>query len=196
MNNYVYIVSCLPVLSPDAPLDADKIIEDILSQCSEKDSETVAFLLDGFNGEKLTEDFYRRALSHKSPFIRGWFGYDLDVRNAKARYLNRQFGRPEEMDTVSLGEEEREFDDAPRLLEVLSTDDILGREKALDDLAWKKIDELTVFDYFDLDAILGFLAKLKITDRWLKLDPERGRELFRRISDEVRATFQGVDFEG
>jgi hypothetical protein len=196
MNNYVYIVSCLPVLSPDAPLDADKIIEDILSQCSEKDSETVAFLLDGFNGEKLTEDFYRRALSHKSPFIRGWFGYDLDVRNAKARYLNRQFGRPEEMDTVSLGEEEREFDDAPRLLEVLSTDDILGREKALDDMAWKKIDELTVFDYFDLDAILGFLAKLKITDRWLKLDPERGRELFRRISDEVRATFQGVDFEG
>ncbi len=196
MNNYVYIVSCLPVLSPDAPLDADKIIEDILSLCSEKDSETVAFLLDGFNGEKLTEDFYRRALSHKSPFIRGWFGYDLDVRNAKASYLNRQFGRPEEMDTVSLGEEEREFDDAPRLLEVLSTDDILGREKALDDLAWKKIDELTVFDYFDLDAILGFLAKLKITDRWLKLDPERGRELFRRISDEVRATFQGVDFEG
>ena len=196
MNNYVYIVSCLPVLSPDATLDADKVIEDILSQCSEKDRETVAFLLDGFNGEKLTEDFYRQALSHKSPFIRGWFGYDLDVRNAKARYLNRQFGRPEEMDTVSLGEEEREFDDAPRLLEVLSTDDILGREKALDDLAWKKIDELTVFDYFDLDAILGFLAKLKITDRWLKLDPERGRELFRRISDEVRATFQGVDFEG
>ncbi len=196
MNNYVYIVSCLPDLSPDATLDADKVIEDILSQCSEKDRETVAFLLDGFNGEKLTEDFYRRALSHKSPFIRGWFGYDLDVRNAKARYLNRQFGRPEEMDTVSLGEEEREFDDAPRLLEVLSTDDILGREKALDDMAWKKIDELTVFDYFDLDAILGFLAKLKITDRWLKLDPERGRELFRRISDEVRATFQGVDFEG
>ena len=196
MNNYVYIVSCLPVLTPDATVDADKVIEDILSQCSEKDRETVAFLLDGFNGEKLTEDFYRRALSHKSPFIRGWFGYDLDVRNAKARYLNRQFGRPEEMDTVSLGEEEREFDDAPRLLEVLSTDDILGREKALDDLAWKKIDELTVFDYFDLDAILGFLAKLKITDRWLKLDPERGRELFRRISDEVRATFQGVDFEG
>ena len=197
MNNYVYIVSCLPVLTPDATLDADAVIEDILSQCSERDRETISFLLDGFDGEKLSADFYRKALSHPSAFIRGWFGYDLDVRNAKARYLNRAFGRPEEMDTVVLGEdEEREFDDAPLLQGILSTEDILGREKALDDLAWKKIDELTVFDYFNLDAILGFLAKLKITDRWLKLDPATGRELFRRFTEEVRATFKGVDFEG
>lgn len=197
MNNYVYIVSCLPVLTPDATLDADAVIEDVLSQCSERDRETISFLLDGFDGEKLSADFYRKALSHPSAFIRGWFGYDLDVRNAKARYLNRAFGRPEEMDTVALAEdEEREFDDAPLLQSILSTEDILGREKALDDLAWKKIDELTVFDYFDLDAILGFLAKLKITDRWLKLDPATGRELFRRFTEEVRATFKGVDFEG
>ena len=197
MNNYVYIVSCLPVLTPDATLDADAVIEDILSQCSERDRETISFLLDGFDGEKLSADFYRKALSHPSAFIRGWFGYDLDVRNAKARYLNRAFGRPEEMDTVALAEdEEREFDDAPLLQGILSTEDILGREKALDDLAWKKIDELTVFDYFNLDAILGFLAKLKITDRWLKLDPATGRELFRRFTEEVRATFKGVDFEG
>ncbi|MBQ3723429.1 MAG: DUF2764 family protein [Bacteroidales bacterium] len=196
MNNYVYIVRCLPVLTPDAPVDADKVIEEILGQCSDRDRETIAFLLDGFDGEKLTVDFYREALSHESPFIRGWFGYDLDVRNTKARYLNRAFGRPEEMDTVSLSEEERDFDDAPLLMEVLSGDDILKRERALDDLAWKKIDELTVFDYFDLDAILGFIAKLKITDRWLKLDEQTGRELFRRFSEEVRATFKGVDFEG
>ena len=196
MNNYVYIVSCLPVLTPDAPVDADKVIEEILGQCSDRDRETIAFLLDGFDGEILTVVFYREALSHESPFIRGWFGYDLDVRNTKARYLNRAFGRPEEMDTVSLSEEERDFDDAPLLMEVLSGDDILKRERALDDLAWKKIDELTVFDYFDLDAILGFIAKLKITDRWLKLDEQTGRELFRRFSEEVRATFKGVDFEG
>lgn len=197
MNNYVYIVSCLPVLTPDATLDADAVIEDVLSQCSERDRETISFLLDGFDGEKLSADFYRKALSHPSAFIRGWFGYDLDVRNAKARYLNRAFGRPEEMDTVALAEdEEREFDDAPLLQGILSTEDILGREKALDDLAWKKIDELTVFDYFNLDAILGFLAKLKITDRWLKLDPATGRELFRRFTEEVRATFKGIDFEG
>ena len=197
MNNYVYIVSSLPVLTPDAEVDADKVIEEIREQCSERDRAAISFLLDGFDGTKLDEDFYRKALSHESSFLRGWFGYDLDVRNAKARYLNRQFGRPEDMDTVSLGEEEeREFEEAPLLGEVLGGDDILKREKALDDLAWKKIDELTAFDYFDLDAILGFIAKLKITDRWIRLDEQTGRELFRRFSEEVRASFKGVDFDG
>ena len=196
MNNYVYIVSSLPVLTPDAVLDADAVIAEICEQLSERDREKVTFLLDGFDGTKLNADFYRKALASESPFLRGWFSFDLDVRNAKARFLNRSLGREEEMDTVVLSEEEREFEDARALEGILADGDILDREKALDDLAWQKIDALTTFDYFDLDAILGFLAKLKITDRWLKLDPETGRALFRRITEQVRGTFKGVEFEG
>ena len=52
------------------------------------------------------------------------------------------------------------------------------------------------FDYFDRDAILGFIAKLKITDRWLKLDEKTGRELFHRITEQVRASFKGVEYNG
>ena len=196
MNNYVYIISCLPVLSPDSAVDADALIAEIVEQCSESDRAAISLLLDGFDPEKLDAEFYRKALAHASPFIRSYFSYDLDVRNARARFLNREFGRSVEADTISLSEEEPDFEDAPRLQEILESEDILGREKALDELMWKKIDTLTTFDYFDLDAILGFLAKLKITDRWLKLDEKTGRELFRRISDQVRATFKGVEFEG
>ncbi len=196
MNNYVYIVSCLPVLTPDTPVDADQIIEEILEQCSESDKAVIGFLLDGFNGEKLDADYYRKTLSQESPFLRGYFSYDLDVRNAKARFLNREFERPEETDTISLSEDEPDFEDAPLLADILANPDILGREKALDDLMWKKIDELTTFDYFDRDAILGFIAKLKITDRWLKLDEKTGRELFHRITEQVRASFKGVEYNG
>ena len=196
MNNYVYIVSCLPVLTPDTPVDADQIIEEILEQCSEGDKAVIGFLLDGFNGEKLDAEYYRKALSQESPFLRGYFSYDLDVRNAKARFLNREFERPEETDTISLSEDEPDFEDASLLADILANPDILGREKALDDLMWKKIDELTTFDYFDRDAILGFIAKLKITDRWLKLDEKTGRELFHRITEQVRASFKGVEYNG
>ena len=196
MNNYVYIVSCLPVLTPDTPVDADQIIEEILEQCSESDKAVIGFLLDGFDGEKLDADYYRKALSQESPFLRGYSSYDLNVRNAKARFLNREFERPEETDTISLSEDEPDFEDAPLLADILANPDILGREKALDDLMWKKIDELTTFDYFDRDAILGFIAKLKITDRWLKLDEKTGRELFHRITEQVRASFKGVEYNG
>ena len=196
MNNYVYIVSSLPVLTPDSAVDTAAILEEILSQCSEADRERISFLLDGFEGKNLTPDFYRKALGSDSAFLREYFRYDLAVRNLKARYLNREFGRDEEADTIVLGDETPDFEDAPRVQEILGGSDILGREKGLDQLMWAQIDALTTFHYFDLDAILGFVARLKITDRWLKLDEQTGREMFRRLTEQVRATFKGVEFEG
>ena len=72
---------------------------------------------------------------------------------------------------------------------VLACGDILKRERGLDDLRWQKIDELTVLDVFDIEAILGYVAKLKIIDRWLQLDPDSGRALFRRLVDDIRSTY-------
>ena len=52
--------------------------------------------------------------------------------------------------------------------------------------AVRKIDELTGMQVFSLDVILGFVAKLHIIDRWLRLDPESGRKLFAQLVDEIR----------
>ena len=199
MDNYVYIVSCLPVLSPDfnpgAGPDVDAITESIKEQCSEKDRQTIGFLLDGLDPEKLTREFYEKALAHKDRFIREYFAFDLDVRNAKAAFLNKELGRPEEMDVVSLSEEPREVEDADTLKEILGCDDIIEREKRLDLLMWNKSEALTTFDYFDMDAILGFITRLRIASRWSRLDEKTGREMFRKLTDQVRATFKGVEFD-
>ena len=73
--------------------------------------------------------------------------------------------------------------------------DLLKREKGLDNIVWEKIDNLTMFHYFDLTAVLGYVAKLHIVDRWLALDEENGRELFRKLVNEVRGTFKGVNYK-
>lgn len=199
MNNYVYIVSSLPVIASssrtDSSLDAGQVIEEIKDQLSAGDRETLSLLLDGFDPEKLGAEFYTQVRGNKSAFLKDYFMFDLDVRNAKVRHLNSALGRPEDTDIVSLDEEEHEFDEAAKLQSILSTSDILGREKALDDLMWEKIDSLTTFDYFTFDAILAFVAKLKIVDRWLKLDEARGREMFHKLASEVKATYKGVEFE-
>ena len=57
---------------------------------------------------------------------------------------------------------------------------------------WEKIDNLTTFDYFDIEAILGFIAKLQIVMRWRRLDPQTGREMFSRLVNEVRGSYTGV----
>ncbi|MBO5651574.1 MAG: DUF2764 family protein, partial [Selenomonas sp.] len=65
---------------------------------------------------------------------------------------------------------------------------IRARERGLDDIMWAKADELVQMHIFDVDIILAFIAKLKIADRWNKLDPESGREMFRRLVQEIRNT--------
>lgn len=188
MNNYEYIIASLPVLSSDfrGELDCDDIIEQLCEQLDRKDARSLALLLDGFDSEKLCEGFYREALKSHNAFIRRYFLYDLYVRNLKVEYLNRELGRPEKQDVLDLLGEEFEFEDAEKVGEVLSRKDILARERGLDDLMWNEIDSLCGLQVFSPDVIFGFVAKLQIVARWLKLDPQSGRELFKTLVEEIR----------
>lgn len=194
MNNYEYIVASLPVIEPGSRLGsssaANAIIDDIREQLSNKDNALVTMLLDGFDPEKLNAGFYRACLGSGSRFLREYFLFDLFLRNTKVEYLNASLGRPEGKDVLLLEElEDYEFEQKEEIVEILSGIDIIGREKGLDMAIWEHVEEVTTTDVFDMDAILGFIARLKIIDRWDKLDPETGAELFRRLIKEIRATY-------
>ena len=196
MNNYEYIVASLPVIASDyrGPLDTDAIISEIRSQLSPKDEAVLDTLLKGFDSDSLDAEFYRTALASKNRFIAGYFGYDLDVRNCRVAYLNKALGRPEGQDLLVLDEDEpREFEDLEKVNAVLEGSDILERERGLDDIMWERIDELTLMEVFTLDQILGFVAKLQIVARWLRLDPQTGRELFRQLVEEIRNNKKSID---
>ena len=196
MNNYEYIVASLPVIASDyrGPLDTDALISEIRSQLSPKDEVLLDTLLKGFDADSLDAEFYRKALASKDRFIAGYFGYDLDVRNCRVAYLNKALGRPEGQDLLVLDEDEpREFEDLEKVNAVLEGSDILERERGLDDIMWERIDELTLMEVFTLDQILGFVAKLQIVARWLRLDPQTGRELFRQLVEEIRNNKKSIE---
>lgn len=199
MNNYEYIVASLPVITSDfrGDLDYNGVIGEIRSQLSKKDEEILDILMDGFDPEKLDRDFYLKALASKDAFIREYFSYDLDVRNTRVEFLNKALNRPEGLDILALDEEEepREFEGWKQVMSVLESSDILARERGLDYLMWEKIDEIVGLQVFTLDAILGFAAKLQIIARWLKLDPQTGRELFKKLVDEIRNNKNTIDNE-
>ena len=196
MNNYEYIIASLPAISTDwkfTDKGPDQILEEILNLCSESDRKVIDVLLEGLSDEMLTRDFYIKAASHRNRFIREYFLFDMNVRNAKVKYLNTALGRPADKDIMDLPS--GEFEEAARIEGILSGSDILVRERAIDDLMWDKISEITVFNYFDINAILAFIAKLHIVARWYKLDEASGREMFRKLVNEVRGTFKGVEYE-
>ena len=212
MSNFEYIISSLPYLTADYKYEDGQgfytVLEEIKENLGEKDTETLDFLLKGFDAKTLGADYYASALKSPLRFVREYFRFDLNLRNAKVRYLNRVLGRPEDMDVVTgKGEEYEqdldidgyrftggEFEESIRVQNALESASLLEREKALDDITWEKIDSLGTFHYFDLTAVLAYVTKLHIVDRWLALDEEKGRELFRKLVQEVKGTFKGVNY--
>jgi hypothetical protein len=171
---------------------------------SAKDNATLDFIIKGFDKDQIGLDFYKEAAAHRLGFIREFFEFDFNVRNQKVRYLNQALGRDPEKDVLSLRDpeaeetglepEEPEFKESARLQSILEGHDILARERGIDDLYWEKIDEITLFDYLNFDKILGMVVKMMIIRRWLILDEEAGRAMFKKLVDEVRGTFKGVEY--
>ena len=204
MNNYHYIAASLPALTPDYVFTKEspsELKEWIREMCSEKDRELIDLLQSGFDKDSLDAEFYAKALGSKNRFIRAYYLFDLYVRNAKVEYLNARLGRPAGTDVLVLSDEEGtpvelpDFEEEADAQAALDSPDLLSREKALDNLYWHKIEDLTTFDWFTLETLLGFLAKLRIVARWFELDEQTGREKFRALVDEVRGTFKGVEYK-
>lgn len=209
MNNYHYIIAGLPALTREWRFpegDFNSYIADIKEMCSARDRELIGRLEKGFDDNSLDRDFYKETMSCRSRFIREYFTFDLNVRNAKTRYLNQALGRPADKDVIIPDDDEvttagafgdlkmkGDFEEAQRLDSILQGKDILARERGIDSLMWDKIDSLTVFSYFDIDTILGFICKMHIISRWAMLDEQTGREMFKRLVDEVRGTFKGFE---
>lgn len=202
MKNYEYIIASLPVVDSGFKFTdrtPDEFIGEIRSQLDKGDNALVDFLLKGYGEENLTPEFYAEAVSHRNRFLREYFRFDLNLRNAKVRFLNRALGRPADKDVMVLSGKDGEamelpFEEADAVDAVLRGEDLLARERGLDDLMWDKISKMTVFDVFDIEAILAFIAKMQVTARWYRLDEQSGREMFRKLVDEVRGTFKGVNY--
>ena len=213
MSNFEYIISSLPYLTTDFKYAEGqgfgKVVDEIKDNLGEKDSAVLDFLLRGFQPNQLNPDFYALALRHGVKFIREYFRFDLNLRNAKVRFLNRELGRDPEEDVVTgkgSSEDEDldidlyrfragEFEEAVKVENALASGDLLSREKELDDVTWAKINALETFHYFDLTAVLAYVAKLNIVNRWLALDEKKGRELFHQLVKEVRGTYTGIEFK-
>ena len=188
MSNFEYIISSLPYLTMDfkyaGQTGFNSVISDIKRDLDEHDQGLVDFLIKGFSEKELDADFYAKALRSRNRFLREYFRFDLNLRNAKVRYLNAQLGREPDQDVMTGEDPEAEdvdidgfrftggeFEEALKVDNILADKDLVSREKGLDDLLWDKIDGLSTFHY-----------------------EEVGRDVFRRLLKDVRGTYKGVKY--
>ena len=185
MTNYPYLIAGLPDFQPDCephPFDFAELTAFLKAQCPAGDARLIDWLETGLDADRIGHAFYGGVARQRNRFLRAFFAFDRKVREAKVAHLE---GRPYAA----------EFEELPQLEGIFAIKDILEREKQLDRLYWRKAEELTQFNLFDIDVLLSFLVKAHIVSRWNALDPKTGAELFSKLVDEVRGTFSGVHYD-
>ena len=151
--------------------------------------------------EKALWSAYYDVCSHsKSRFIREWTAFDRTLRNVAAATVARATDR--NVDEVTVGKDEivdrlqrssaadfglrgeLSYIDAV-IAAVNDEQNLVEKEHKIDLVRWEQAGELATFDYFNINAILSYLAKINIVARRALLDPKRGREMLERIMAEL-----------
>ncbi len=152
----------------------------------------------------LTEMYYEYVLKTKNKFLKQWFEFNQNLNNIIIGYNCRKFEM--EAEQQLLGDNfvtrailnsnakdfglETELEYVSEILNLAENENLMAREKGLDQLKWDKVEEITLFDYFTIDVILAYTIKLDIAYRWLELDEETGREMFKKIIDDLKSGFE------
>lgn len=150
--------------------------------------------------KSLLAAYYEACRSSKSRFLREWAEFDRTLRNVSAAAVARSVGRPIDSVTVGEGEVVEQLQRSSAadfglrgevayidavIAAVNDEQNLLEKEHKIDMVRWEQALELAGFDYFNINAILSYLARINIVARWSLLDAKRGREMLQRIMVEL-----------
>lgn len=145
--------------------------------------------------DRLAALYYAYAMKNPNKFVVDWFELNLNINNMltaitcrkhnldKAAYIvgdnlvaqalrtsnARDFGLSDELEYL------------PDLQRIAEESDLMLREKKIDLLKWKWLEEQTFFKTFDIESVYAYLLKLEMIERWVTLDKETGDKTFREI---------------
>ena len=153
---------------------------------------------------QLTWEYYLYAAGIKNDFLSQWFDFEWKLNNVMTALMARKHERPvegelvgEDMLTKTIRKSHardfgiaNEFPEVETLISIFEKTDLIEREKEIDLLKWKHIDQLNTFNYFTIEVILGHVLKTEMVDRWLQLDEETGREMFKKLLDDLKNSFK------
>ncbi|MEE4197743.1 MAG: DUF2764 family protein [Bacteroidales bacterium] len=152
----------------------------------------------------LTEMYYDHVLKNRNTFLKQWFTFNRDLKNILTGLNCRKYDLEVEKQLIGTNwvseqiarSNAKDFGlsiDLPFTAEVIALaekDNFLAREKGLDQLRWAKVEELTLFDYFSIEVVLAYILKLDMAYRWLDLDEETGRQMFRKIINTLKSSYE------
>ena len=159
---------------------------------------------DFLHEDRLAALYYAYAMKCRNKFVSSWFAFNLTMNNVLVALTARKFKMV--IAPLIVGDTEvcealrtsgaRDFgltgevDFLDQLVKISETEELVEREKKIDQLRWNWMEEATFFNYFTVERLFVFLLQLEMIERWISLDKEKGNQLFRSIiatlKDEVQ----------
>lgn len=148
--------------------------------------------------------YYSYGMSSNNAFIASWFEFNLNLNNILAALAARKYKM--EVSSVIVGatsiceqlrtsnardfglNETLEYFEA--LQRIADIEELVEREKKVDILKWKWLEDESFFHYFTIERIFVFLMQLEMIERWISLDKEKGNELFRKMIQDLKNEVQ------
>lgn len=148
--------------------------------------------------------YYSYGMSSNNAFIASWFEFNLNLNNILAVLAARKYKL--EVSSVIVGatsiceqlrtsnardfglNETLEYFEA--LQRIADIEELVEREKKVDMLKWKWLEDESFFHYFTIERIFVFLMQLEMIERWISLDKEKGNELFRKMIQDLKNEVQ------
>lgn len=149
----------------------------------------------GFVADRISAR-YRKYIEQKgNNFLKVWNRLELSISAIFAAVAVRDFdldgkiyliGESELLDLLRSGNWKelshlKEADMIAEILQISEDRDLVQRERRIDALKWKVLDSFTFSDHFSINAMLAYLLRLEILERWALLDEDKGATTFRRI---------------
>lgn len=121
--------------------------------------------------------YYEACSNANCRFLRDWAEFDRTLRNVSAAAVARSLGRPIDSVTVGGGEVVEQLQRSSAadfglrgevayidavIAAVNDEQNLLEKEHKIDMVRWEQALELAGFDYFNINAILSYLARINI----------------------------------
>ncbi len=154
--------------------------------------------------DQLATLYYEYLFKADNKFLRDWFELECNIRNILAGFTARRHKIPVEnllvgnnfINTAIRKSNAKdfglldEFTYMEKLMQINEYANLLERERAIDQLKWNYLDEQNTFRYFSIEVILAFIIKMKMVERWLKLDKKTGEEMFQKLVKDLENSYK------
>lgn len=148
--------------------------------------------------------YFSYGMACSNVFIASWFEFNLNLNNILAALAARKYKlevanvivgntsvceqlRTSNARDFGLNETLEYFETLQRIADI---EELVEREKKVDMLKWKWLEDESFFYYFTVERVFVFLMQLEMIERWISLDKEKGHELFRKMIQNLKDEVQ------